>query len=319
MVGRELCLYLDVDAGKVPAKQRAGYVASMVRRAAPFPDPDHDVLWLQDHAAVWYWSRERARALAGTGNRIRFRAEALYRGDIPAGDADQLLVLDDAGFEARIWQQGRLRASRWWPTRPEPSTWQAFARGAGLDPRNPPPEPSVAPLRRTPLSGAQQGVGLGGLSAHAPMLLRIAATAAIALLAWQGSGIARAAWEAHRVEGQIDHLRARLERIITARERADAARARIDALLALRPPASETRLLGEVKRVTPGNWQLVSWTLTNGEVLEATLKADASDPAGLVAAWEASPLLEAVAPGTGNAADGITLQARLTPFRQQTP
>ena len=36
LVGRELCLFLHVDATRVPAKQRAGYVALMVRRAAPF-------------------------------------------------------------------------------------------------------------------------------------------------------------------------------------------------------------------------------------------------------------------------------------------
>jgi hypothetical protein len=320
LVGRELCLYLDVDTSKVSPRQRAGYVATLVRRAAPFADPDHDVLWLQGRASVWYWSRERVRGVAGTGPGIRFRAEALYRGDIPAGDADQLLVLDDDGVEARIWRQGRLRASRWWSAPPDAATWQAFARGAGLDARSAPPESVAAPLRRTPLSGTQQRLGLAsGVAAYAPLLSRLAGTVVVALLAWQATGLFRAMWETQRVERQIGSLGARLDKIITAREQADSAQARIDALLGLRPPASQTRLLGEVKRLTPGNWQLVSWTLTDGEVLEATLKTDTSDPAGLVAAWEASPLLEAVTPATSNTTGALALQARVTPLRQQLP
>src|SRR5690606_22739992 len=90
LVGRELCLFLVVDASRVPPKQRAAFIGHAVRRAAPFPDPEHDVLWCGSHAAIWYWSRDRVRELVGMP--ARPRAEALYRGDPPAGDTTELLA-----------------------------------------------------------------------------------------------------------------------------------------------------------------------------------------------------------------------------------
>ena len=56
LVGRELCLFLPVDASRVPARQRESYLALAVSRAAPFADPAHDALWSDGHAAAWYWS-----------------------------------------------------------------------------------------------------------------------------------------------------------------------------------------------------------------------------------------------------------------------
>src|SRR5690606_10895545 len=124
LVGRELCLFLVVDASRVPPKQRAAFIGHAVRRAAPFPDPEHDVLWCGSHAAIWYWSRDRVRELVGMP--ARPRAEALYRGDPPAGDTTELLAWeaitpDGASpvFEARVWRKGALLASRWWSAPPE--------------------------------------------------------------------------------------------------------------------------------------------------------------------------------------------------------
>ena len=118
LVGRELCLFLHVDASHVPAKQRDGYVALEVRRAAPFADPESDVLWPNGHAAVWYWSRERIRTIVG--NASRYRAEALFRGQVQRDARTELLALgampagaSDAGYEGRVWREGRVVASRW--------------------------------------------------------------------------------------------------------------------------------------------------------------------------------------------------------------
>lgn len=330
LVGRELCLYLQVDASKVPTKQRAGFVALAVRRAAPFADPEHDVLWQQGHAAVWYWSRERARAMAGNlALGARFRAEALYRGAVPPEDAVEILGLDvtpdsgeafTGGVEARVWRLGRLQASRWWPQQPDALTWQNFARGAGLDAGLACPDPVTAPLREQPLSASSQRPALAGqLSAQLPLLVAGVGTVAVALMVWQTAGVFRAAWEVRSIERRTAVLSTRLEKIIAARERADAAQVRIDTLLALRPPASQTRLLGEVKRLTPGDWQLMAWGQPSPEVLEVTFKMANADAAAVVAAWEGSPLLQEVAPATTGSADELTLQAKLTPLQEQAP
>ena len=331
LVGRELCLYLQVDASRVPTKQRAGFVALAVRRAAPFADPEHDILWLQQgQAAVWYWSHERARSLVALpGAGTRYRAEAVYRGEVPSEDTEQLLALDvvpvggdawTAGLEARVWRQGRLHASRWWPQLPDANAWQTFARGAGLDASQPRPQPVATSLREQPLSAGSQRLAFAGqLGTQLPLVAAALATLVTALLVWQVAGVARAASEVGSIEQRIDRLSARLEKIITARENADAAQVRIDTLLALRAPASQTRLLGEVKRLTPGVWQMMAWGQPSPEVLEVTLKMDNPDTAAIVAAWEGSPLLQEVAPATNSGPGQLTLQARLTPLREQAP
>ena len=328
LVGRELCLYLPVDATRVPPKQRAGFVALAVRRAAPFADPDYDVLWLQGHAAVWYWSRERVRALV-SGPGTRYRAEAVFRGAVPGEDSEQLLALDvvpvvgkiyTAGMEARVWRQGRLQASRWWPQLPDADAWQTFARGAGLDALQPRPIPVATALREHALSVGGQRLAIAGqLGTQLPLVAAAVATLVLALLAWQLASVARVASEVRSIERRIELLSTRLEKIITARENADAAQARIDTLLALRAPASQTRLLGEVKRLTPGVWQMKSWSQPSPEVLEVSVKMDNADAAAIVAAWEASPLLQEVAPATNTGPGELTLQARLTVLREQAP
>ena len=324
LVGRELCLFLHLDASRVPARQRDAFLALAIRRAAPFADPEHDALWLDGHAAAWYWSRARVRQLAGNGT--RFRAEALYRGERREGEALELLALAtteprgepvDHGVEARAWRGGRLVASRWWPRLPDAEAWAGFARGAGAEASVPRPEPAVAPLRATPLHGTAGRASLAGeLGARRPLVAAVAATLALALLAWQAGGWARAAWRTHLLERETAQLSARMEAIIDARARADAARARIDAMLALRTPASQTRLLAEAKRVTPGTWQLLLWRQPAPDLLEVTLRATNPDVPAIVAAWEASPLFQEVTPGAGRA-DALTLQARLTPIQAQ--
>jgi hypothetical protein len=323
-----MCLYLPVDASKLPSKQRMAYVALAVRRAAPFPDPEFDVLWLQGHAAVWYWSRERAVAAANGAAVSRYRAEALYLGSIPDADAEQLLAVpaapvavedEDAGFEARIWRQGRLLASRWWRTLPDDAAWELFARGAGLEATHPRPDPVFAPLRDHPLSADRRRLFDSAARMRAPLVGAIATVACLALLAWQGAGVVHAVVATSSVEGRISVLSARMEKIIAAREKADAASARIDALLALRAPASQVRLLGEVKRLTPGKWLMLAWTQPSPEVLQVTLQATDADASAIVAAWESSPLLQDVSLASSDRPGELTISAKLTPIGKQDP
>ncbi len=325
LVGRELCLFTRVDANRVPARQREAFLAMAVRRAAPFADPEHDTLWANGHAATWYWSRARVRELAGSGT--RFRSEALFRGQVHAGDAVELLSLAtpaadgtaaDHGVEARAWRDGRLVASRWWPAPPDDAAWAAFARGAGFAADTPRPDPQPAPLRMTPLQDAgRRAELLGELGARRPLLAAVLGTLVLALFAWQLGQLARAAWVTHLLESQTRELGSRMESIIDARARADAARARVDAMLALRTPASQTRLLGEAQRITPGTWQLMLWRQPSPETLEVTLRAPNADVAAIVAAWEASPLFEDVTPGSGTRGDTLTLQARLSALQSR--
>ena len=332
LVGRELCLFLRVDATRIPAGQRPGFVALAVRRAAPFADPDHDAYWHDGHAAVWYWSRERVRTLVDRpGQDIRYRAEPIFLGEPATGNAVELLALDSTGaddggdgeptngIEARVWRNGQLVADRWWPRPPDGSAWRDFARGAGLDQSAiEPPPPTRAAMRTQPLSATGQRVALAGwFDRYRPLAIAAAPVLVLALLAWQVAGIARVAREARAVDTRIEELSAQLSRIIDARTQADASQRQVEALLALRAPASQVRLLGEVNRLTPGSWQLMHWTLPSPDTLEVRFKMANADVPALVAAWESSELLQDVAPANTARPDEVALQARLTPLLER--
>lgn len=332
LVARGLSLFLEVDAAAVPPKQRPGFVALQVRRAAPFADPEHDLVWFGDRAAVWYWSRGRiAELLGSSAPRTRIRAEACFRGSTPASTEPSLELLDlrvpspdggehGAGVEVRLWRRGHLASSRWWPALPADSQWQAFLRGSGLDPTLPCPEPEPCGLRKQPLDGGGRSLALAGqVRAQWPTLASAAGALMLALFAWQLAGVGRAYSDIGQLESRVAALENHLTTVISARGRADDAAARIDALMALRPPASQTRLLGELARVTPGSgWQLLKWEQPSPEILEVTLRGTGLDVTAIVNAWEQSPLLQDVTPTSGSRADELTLRARLA-STEQTP
>lgn len=332
LVGRELCLFLHVDASAVAHKQRAGFVSLEVRRAAPFMDPKHDTVWFGDHAAVWYWSHERVQQLLGVSSTpVRLRAEATYRGAPVDADDVELLGLEvvpaegeayRAGVDARLWRQGQLVSSRWWAQPPSATDLQSFLRGGGLDPsRFQELQVREVGMREQPLSGGLQPRALTAqLRTQSPLIAACVGAMALALLVWQLAGIWRVSSEIRDVTQRTTPLEAQLDTIIDARARTDAASVDINALLALRPPASQTRLLGEIATITPGtDWKLMIWQQSGPETLEVTLKGDQLDASAMVTAWEQSPLLQEVTPATGSKTDELTLQAHLTPLQEQAP
>lgn len=299
LVGRELCLYMEVDAVRVPAKQRREFVAMAVRRAAPYPDPEFGMAWLGEHAAVWYWSSAKVLELLG-GQRLHrttFVPDALYVGQ-PRQDAEELLALEE-GFEGRLWRQGRLVANRWWTEPPAPAQWQSFLRGTGIpanaDTQPPPAEPAhIGKQRWNPAAGNTR-LSLSGLDDHLPRLMMGLCLAAAALFSWQAGSIIRAGMDVWRTRQAAQDLDEPLKRILAARDRADAAYAEITGLLALRQSQSQYRLLAEAGRVMRGQaWQLKHWQQPTPDRIEATLVMDAPDPEALVTRWEASPLFSDV-------------------------
>ena len=332
LVARELCLFLHVDASAVPARERAGFVMLAVRRAAPFDDPEADIVWCGPHAAVWYWSSSRVRALAGPlPGRARIHAEAAHRGAIRADDGAELLDLSlpghaqerhSAGIEARLWRQGYMVASRWWPAPPDDSAWQILLRGAGMPSTLVRPEPLHAQLHERPLgSGVTQASTLAGqLQTQWPLLATGVGCLVATAFCWQLAGIARAYSENSKIETRISQLEKRLDSVISARNTADEAAATVEALLKLRPPASQTRLLTEIVKITPpGDWRVVLWQQPGPETLEVTLKGSGLDAAAIVSAWEQSPLLQDVTPASANRPDELVIRARLTPTVEGTP
>lgn len=283
-----------------------------VRRAAPFPDPDFGAVWFGDRAAVWYWSRERVSTLAGSAiHRARHVPEAQYRGEIHER-ALELLELPN-GCEARVWREGRLVASRWWPRPPDAAAWAELLRGCGEDTQQSlPPPPPAAPCRESPWHRPQALDIPGSIAPHLPRIALGAGALVIGLFAFKVGEIARAAWALGQARAETERLGGDLARILGAREQADSERQAIDTLLALRPPASQTTLLGELTTAMPaGDWRIRVWSMPNRESVEATLSMARPDPQAIVAAWEASGRYRDVSVELTRRTDEIIVRARI--------
>ena len=307
LVGRELCLFTTLDAGKLPAKQRPAFAALAVRRTAPFADPAFDAVWHADGtAAVWYWSRERAATLAADmpGRRKRFAAEALYIGH-PEEQATQLLQLA-AGVEGRVWKDSRLIASRWWPESPSLAQWREFLRGAGVVVAGDTTVAIPATLEPATSPWGQQPVGAGnlqlaGLDHHLPKVALGLSLLCLLAAGIELGGIARAQmdiWRAHSAATQLD---APLKRILAARDATDKAGSEIASLLALHGLRPTTSMMAELTRLMPdGEWQIKQWNQPTPDTLEVSLVSPSGNPEQLVAAWEASPMFESVTTELGS-------------------
>lgn len=305
LVGRELCLYMALDARKAPSKQRADFARLAVRRAAPFPDPDFDVAWTGDGtAAVWYWSRSRVAALVESESeqRKRFVAEAVYVGKAQ-DDAIELLALS-AGFEARIWRTGKLVASRWWPDVPADEPWAEFLQGVGQTAHNnPPPSPTPTMLaaapwnRRASPAVAIQGMALGQ---YLPRLALAFGALFLLGVGIEAGKIARYQAETWRANSAATRLDAPLQRILDARDASDRASTEIASLLALRNPRAPISLMAELSRsMGDSKWKLKKWNQPTPDTVEVSIIAPGSNPEQLVSTLEGSSMFKNVSTELG--------------------
>ena len=290
MLAREYCAYTTLDGAAVPARKRRGFVDMAVARWAPFARPDAHVEWTGDRAMVWAWSRDQVLAGGEEGALLdaprRVLPESLYRGQ-PRMEGEELLAMD-AGCEGRVWRNGLLVATRWWPQPPALAEWNEFRRGAGLAPAGQVAESTAYPLAERPWS-APQLRGFGEVvGQQRRLLLAIGVclgSAAVGALLVACISLKVSIWQ---VDRDIQAREQSLEKIITAREQALAAKASIDRTLALRPPAGQVQLLATVTRLMRGPWQLVEWKMADADNLQLTANMPNADPRAIVTAWERS-------------------------------
>jgi hypothetical protein len=313
IVGRDLCLFLTVDAGNIPEKKRDAFVEMSVRRAAPFPDPGFGLAWSGAQASVWYWSQSRVQELSSSPwpRRVRFTPEALHVGQ-PQESVAELLDLEN-GFEGRVWKQHRLIASRWWPDVPDTSAWTTFARGAGLPPGSMPATlPAPVKAQKWSMGRRASALPIAGFEQYLPRIVLGCGAALLLVCGFELGSIARAGIDIIRAQRAAQSLDAPLARILKARESADTHAAAIGQLLPLRGRQSQLRLMAEVGRVMKGkDWQLRLWQQPTPDRLEVTISAPNLDPKALVSAWETSPLFKDVTPELSRQQNEVTIRATI--------
>ena len=312
VLAREFCLYLTVSCAAVPVARRRDFVAVAVRRAAPFADADWYAAWRGDIAQVWLWSRSAARGAlveAVGASRIRMLPESVLRGAVQAQGAE--LLADTAGCEGRLWRDGVLVASVWWPAAPEAAAWAGFCRGAGLAaPEVPALQPAQA-LAERPWTQAARTGGVQTLWQYRRELALGALAMWLVALGFELGAMVHTRWALHGVETALASERTAIADILSARGAAERARVTIERLQALQAVPSQIALLQAVSMRIPGaGWRLLEWHMTDPQHLEMTLSMPQADPPGLVRALEGSDFLRAVRAEIGPAApDQLVIRA----------
>lgn len=312
ILARAFCAYTVLDGVAVPPRKRRAFAEMSVARWAPFADVQSHVEWVGDKAMVWAWSR--SRVLAGEDGEPlppprRILPESLLRG-APQEHGEALAAMAD-GCEGRVWRDGVMQVSRWWPAAPELHEWNEFRRGAGLSPAATVPELQALPLGERTWS-AQRRVDFGdALGQYRNYLVAGAAGLAAAVFSALLVGAFALKASIWQVERDIADREKALEKIINARDAALQAQGAITQALALRPPAGQLELLSLMPRLFRGNWQLVEWKMPDAQTLEVTARMANPDPRAIVSAWEDSKRFAEVTAQLGRQADTVVVKARV--------
>lgn len=281
---RAECRYRRVDFSQVAPRQRGAAAGIAARREQATPDAVSRIAWTGSVAHIW--TRRRLRATEPRD----WMPESLAR---PAPSADgSRLVRCVNGVEGQVWRAGSPAASQWWPERPGLDQWHRFLRGAGLSPdeRLGVPEPQVLGWARP--WGSLRGGARSGDSAERVAWRAVLGGLALAL-GWQVAAHQRWAEAGRAVEARMQLARGSALPLLDARERADAAAARIGRLVALQSPISDYVLMAEVLAPLPADARLGAWQRQEGKLGVTVLSAE-SDPRVFVGAYATHPRLARV-------------------------
>ena len=286
VVPRADCQYRRLEFPGVPARQRDEAARIAVNRLDAQSDAPLHVAWTGPVAHAWTWTAPPVD-LVDTG--AGWIPESRLR-PVPPEDGLRLLA-QVRGVEGQYWRDGVLQASRWWPRPPTQDGWLRFARGCGLGPEQ---VEGVPPAAEVPWADPW-GDGRRGLGASPAMLERWGWRAAVVVVlfvaGWQVA--AETAWSLarQRLDARMAELRSQAAPLLAARERAELARAELDALLELRRgPPTDYVLMADVVSALGAEARLSQWQ-RQGSSLRAVVGTDEQDPRRFVTAYSGHPQL----------------------------
>lgn len=313
IVGRAFLAFTVLEGAGIPPGRRKSFVANAARRWAPVADPQFHVEWVGDRAMVWAWSTAAVLAPAREGGERpprRLLPESLHRGEARE-DGEQLVAMDE-GVEGRVWREGLLVASRWWPQAPDLREWNAFRRGAGLAVAGGVPALEAPGLVPAGWARARARPGVD-LARHRALATPVLVGLAMLMLCVPLGAALRLAGERARLERAIAVQEGLVKELLSARESAEGDAQAIDQLASLRPPAGHIRILSTLVRVLPPGWQLLEWRMPDPTSLELTVRLANPDPRTLVRMLEDSPVLDAARVDLGARPDEVVLRATVVP------
>lgn len=305
VLARSLLRFKQFDLRALPVGEQTGALRSQLAAWQPFVQAEYFIQLQAGIAQVFACTSD---TLEGLGARQRCWPESTLH--LPL-DAGVRLVCVLEGFEAQLWANGALKASRWWPEMPHESDWLAFVRAAGI-PGEAPAMPVAAPVpwlmpRPAPVSlellGKTQVGALHGLTAV--LLLILVAMTGFAAHAYHAARESASAQDA-----ELAALRVQTQPVLAARTLALDLQTKLTETLAPLSAPQPVEVLDHLHRVLPQGVVLREFDLQGLEVrvfLEVPAQLARSQ---LIEALEAGGWLGGVAeqPGTRG---GVAIQMKL--------
>lgn len=313
ILARQFCAFTLLDASAVPMARRKGFASMAVQRWSPFADTRYHIDWVGPRAMVWAWSNGQILDLGDNevaASPRRVSPESLYRG-IPVADGAELVAMDE-GVEGRVWLDHAMVASQWWPAPPTLQEWNMLRRGAGLPAALVVPIPQLSPLATVPWTRQRVEAFNDLASRHRKSLLALAVGLSVAVLCVPLAASLRLGFKTLMLQRVIDSESEGLRSTLAAREAAEADLAKSRALLALRPPQRQLKLLSTVIAATPGsNWKLLEWRMPDPGSVEVVLEMVGPDPTGIVRGWEATGFFSNVSVDIGRTGSEVAIKAEV--------
>ena len=274
-----------MDFNALPARQRQSAAAIAVRRLEPTAQARSHVAWVGGFAHIWTWVAPAPDIEPET----RWIPESLLKAP-PLVDGPRL-VRAIRGVEGQVWREGQLQASQWWPEPPAGEEWHRFLRFAGLasGSLHDTPAPSDLPWQDAPWGDARRGFRFSPAS-----LERMAWTLGLGALAfvlgWQL--VVQMKWSAaqEELEARISALRSDAADLLSARERAYAARSAIAEYRQLQWATNDYVLMADIDASLPDESRLVGW-MREGVKLKAGVQTQDTDPRHFIAAFSKHAVL----------------------------
>lgn len=300
VLSRALCRYRSIPLIDDPSpSRRLAALELKIAEWSPYAATGRLVQEDGRRAGVWIWDRHAVEATildAGERpNRVTILPEAAMQ---PRGTDGLRHLRTWDGYEAQLWIEGLMAASRWWPEAPSAAAWRQFLRAASVPAEALANAEAAQPAALAPLSRPWISASTSGrrVRINWPRAYLAMAAAYLLLIGAFAGQIAREQRYLHRLEGEIAAAEAAAEP--RARDRAEA-RSALEAakgLLALAPYPSQLDLLDQVSAVLPQNGaRLTDWSFQHGELEFALSSPLPVDVVAAVKALEANPRFGAVA------------------------
>ena len=282
-------------AARLAVRQRSRFGPAC--RAFLSPDTDGAA------AAAWTWQADDPEALMVPETVLQARGEDGMR-----------LVACAHGFDGQAWVDGALKASRWWPQRPDAAAWSTFVASLPIKADDAPPAPETVATRPPPVV-PRDPENLSALTAPRRVALASALIGAFALAFQTGGWFVTSAaimQENRALDVAAEDVRATEQArrmAVSLSERAHAAAGGADATAAVQA------VLAVLAALPPDAITVRQVSLSAGRIEVAAYdRTGGADQPRLVTVLEGSPALSRVAVVPDGRQGGFTIGADIVAF-----